>query len=156
MGEIKRTHVCACARESRVGSFTCSRGGCSGMLTAAMPISSPASLLALVDALAAAETAVLAECKTREVVFEISRSMVDSTNANFVVWPPCVEVQRCSGCCNNRNVQCRPTQIRVRHVQVGDTLPPLPAPASPVSQTWSGSRARGSCSRCPVCRCWGG
>uniref|UniRef100_A0A8C3XBC2 Platelet-derived growth factor subunit B n=1 Tax=Cyanoderma ruficeps TaxID=181631 RepID=A0A8C3XBC2_9PASS len=70
------------------------------------------------DALAAAETAVLAECKTREVVFEISRNMVDSTNANFVVWPPCVEVQRCSGCCNNRNVQCRPMQIRVRHVQV--------------------------------------
>ncbi|KFV55235.1 Platelet-derived growth factor subunit B, partial [Tyto alba] len=55
---------------------------------------------------------------TRAVVFEISRNMVDSTNANFVVWPPCVEVQRCSGCCNNRNVQCRPTQIRVRHVQV--------------------------------------
>uniref|UniRef100_A0A8B9RS01 Platelet-derived growth factor subunit B n=1 Tax=Accipiter nisus TaxID=211598 RepID=A0A8B9RS01_9AVES len=70
------------------------------------------------DALAAAEPAVLAECKTRAVVFEISRNMVDSTNANFVVWPPCVEVQRCSGCCNNRNVQCRPTQIRVRHVQV--------------------------------------
>ncbi|KFO81725.1 hypothetical protein N303_09920, partial [Cuculus canorus] len=70
------------------------------------------------DALAEAEPAVLAECKTRAVVFEISRNMVDSTNANFVVWPPCVEVQRCSGCCNNRNVQCRPTQIRVRHVQV--------------------------------------
>ncbi|XP_042693997.1 platelet-derived growth factor subunit B [Centrocercus urophasianus] len=70
------------------------------------------------DALAAAEPAVLAECKTRTVVFEISRDMVDSTNANFVVWPPCVEVQRCSGCCNNRNVQCRPMQIRVRHVQV--------------------------------------
>ncbi|NXA39450.1 PDGFB factor, partial [Eudromia elegans] len=71
-----------------------------------------------VDALAAAEPAVLAECKTRAVVFEISRKMVDSTNANFVVWPPCVEVQQCSGCCNNRNVQCRPMQIRVRHVQV--------------------------------------
>ncbi|POI28003.1 hypothetical protein CIB84_008247 [Bambusicola thoracicus] len=71
-----------------------------------------------VDALEAAEPAVLAECKTRTVVFEISRDMVDSTNANFVVWPPCVEVQRCSGCCNNRNVQCRPMQIRVRHVQV--------------------------------------
>uniref|UniRef100_A0A8C8RDG5 Platelet-derived growth factor subunit B n=1 Tax=Pelusios castaneus TaxID=367368 RepID=A0A8C8RDG5_9SAUR len=71
-----------------------------------------------VDAVADAEPAVLAECKTRTEVFQISRSMVDSTNANFVVWPPCVEVQRCSGCCNNRNVECRPTLVRVRHVQV--------------------------------------
>ncbi|XP_051640209.1 platelet-derived growth factor subunit B isoform X1 [Manacus candei] len=84
------------------------------------------------DALAAAETAVLAECKTREVVFEISRNMVDSTNANFVVWPPCVEVQRCSGCCNNRNVQCRPTQIRVRHVQVREMPPTAPSSCRPL------------------------
>lgn len=62
------------------------------------------------------------------MVFEISRDMVDSTNANFVVWPPCVEVQRCSGCCNNRNVQCRPMQIRVRHVQVRQlSLNPKPS-----------------------------
>uniref|UniRef100_A0A8B9SQJ8 Platelet-derived growth factor subunit B n=1 Tax=Anas platyrhynchos TaxID=8839 RepID=A0A8B9SQJ8_ANAPL len=90
-------------------------------LNATHPGPNPASLARerrSLDALAAAEPAVLAECKTRAVVFEISRAMVDSTNANFVVWPPCVEVQRCSGCCNNRNVQCRPTQIRVRHVQV--------------------------------------
>uniref|UniRef100_A0A8C5SLB9 Platelet-derived growth factor subunit B n=1 Tax=Laticauda laticaudata TaxID=8630 RepID=A0A8C5SLB9_LATLA len=64
------------------------------------------------------EPAVIAECKTRSEVFEISRSMVDSTNANFIVWPPCVEVQRCTGCCNTRAMQCRPTQVRVRHIQV--------------------------------------
>ncbi|NWU65169.1 PDGFB factor, partial [Pterocles burchelli] len=90
-------------------------------LNATQPGQNPVSLSRerrSLDALAAAEPAVLAECKTRAVVFEISRNMVDSTNANFVVWPPCVEVQHCSGCCNNRNVQCRPTQIRVRHVQV--------------------------------------
>lgn len=65
------------------------------------------------------------------MVFEISRTMVDSTNANFVVWPPCVEVQRCSGCCNNRNVQCRPTQIRVRHVQVRGMPPASPSSHRP-------------------------
>ncbi|XP_030873486.1 platelet-derived growth factor subunit B isoform X3 [Leptonychotes weddellii] len=59
-----------------------------------------------------AEPAMIAECKTRTEVFEISRRLIDHTNANFLVWPPCVEVQRCSGCCNNRNVQCRPTQVR--------------------------------------------
>ncbi|XP_037369434.1 platelet-derived growth factor subunit B isoform X1 [Talpa occidentalis] len=65
-----------------------------------------------------AEPAMIAECKTRTEVFEISRRLIDRTNANFLVWPPCVEVQRCSGCCNNRNVQCRPTQVQLRHVQV--------------------------------------
>lgn len=116
---------------SHVGSFSSSRGGCSGLVTAAKPFHLPPFSWPSVDALAAAEPAVLAECKTRAVVFEISRNMVDSTNANFVVWPPCVEVQRCSGCCNNRNVQCRPTQIRVRHVQVREMPPATPSSHSP-------------------------
>nr|XP_034804230.1 platelet-derived growth factor subunit B isoform X2 [Pan paniscus]XP_034804231.1 platelet-derived growth factor subunit B isoform X2 [Pan paniscus] len=68
--------------------------------------------------LTVAEPAMIAECKTRTEVFEISRHLIDRTNANFLVWPPCVEVQRCSGCCNNRNVQCRPTQVQLRPVQV--------------------------------------
>ncbi|XP_075408783.1 platelet-derived growth factor subunit B [Tenrec ecaudatus] len=70
------------------------------------------------DAMTVAEPAVIAECKTRIEVFQISRHLVDRSNANYLVWPPCVEVQRCSGCCNNRNVQCRPTQVQLRHVQV--------------------------------------
>ncbi|KAE8611488.1 hypothetical protein XENTR_v10012473 [Xenopus tropicalis] len=65
-----------------------------------------------------AEKAVIAECKPRVEVFEISRKIVDPTNANFLVWPPCVEVQRCSGCCNSKNMRCAPTRIHVRHVQV--------------------------------------
>ncbi|NP_001087935.1 platelet-derived growth factor subunit B [Xenopus laevis] len=65
-----------------------------------------------------AEQAVLAECKPRVEVFEISRKLVDPTNANFLVWPPCVEVQRCSGCCNGKTMRCAPTRIHIRHVQV--------------------------------------
>lgn len=89
--------------------------------------------------LAAAEPAVIAECKTRTEVFQISRNLIDRTNANFLVWPPCVEVQRCSGCCNNRNVQCRASQVQMRPVQVRRIRPapprsgprPVPGPAPP-------------------------
>ncbi|XP_054438514.1 platelet-derived growth factor subunit B [Pteronotus mesoamericanus] len=70
------------------------------------------------DSLTVAEPARIAECKTRTEVFKISRNLIDRSNANYLVWPPCVEVQRCSGCCNSNKVQCRPTQVQVRHVQV--------------------------------------
>ncbi|XP_069825011.1 platelet-derived growth factor subunit B isoform X2 [Dendropsophus ebraccatus] len=64
------------------------------------------------------EHAQLAQCKTRTEVFEITRSLVDPTNANFVVQPSCVEVQRCSGCCNSRNMKCVAIRKHIRHVQV--------------------------------------
>ncbi|PIO33240.1 hypothetical protein AB205_0084630 [Aquarana catesbeiana] len=65
-----------------------------------------------------AQQAQIAECKPRTEVFEITRQMVDPTNANFIVQPPCVEVERCSGCCNSRHIKCVPSRMRIRHVQV--------------------------------------
>ncbi|XP_051550846.1 LIM domain-containing protein A-like isoform X2 [Myxocyprinus asiaticus] len=59
-----------------------------------------------------------AMCKVRTEVMEVTRAMLDRRNANFLLWPPCVEVQRCSGCCNTRLLQCVPVTIETRHLQM--------------------------------------
>ncbi|CAJ1054115.1 putative mediator of RNA polymerase II transcription subunit 26 [Xyrichtys novacula] len=59
-----------------------------------------------------------AACKVRTEVMEVTRSMLDRRNANFILWPPCVEVQRCSGCCNTRVLQCVPMVTSSRYLQV--------------------------------------
>ncbi|XP_063736906.1 platelet-derived growth factor beta polypeptide a [Eleginops maclovinus] len=59
-----------------------------------------------------------AACTIRTEVMEVTRAMVDRRNANFLVWPRCVEVQRCSGCCNSRTMQCVPVLTSSRYLQV--------------------------------------
>ncbi|KAI4890899.1 hypothetical protein NFI96_011122 [Prochilodus magdalenae] len=65
-----------------------------------------------------AQPAQQALCKVRTEVMEVTRSMLDRSNANFLLWPPCVEVQRCSGCCNTKNLKCVPVLTHTRHLQV--------------------------------------
>uniref|UniRef100_UPI003AAABEB8 uncharacterized protein n=1 Tax=Centroberyx gerrardi TaxID=166262 RepID=UPI003AAABEB8 len=65
-----------------------------------------------------AQPAQQAVCKVRTEVTEVTRAMLDRRNANFMLWPPCVEVQRCSGCCNTRLLQCVPTVTATRYLQV--------------------------------------
>eukprot|EP00066_Takifugu_rubripes_P009677 XP_003976863.1 PREDICTED: platelet-derived growth factor subunit B [Takifugu rubripes] len=68
--------------------------------------------------LVAAQPAQQAICKVRTEVMEVKRSMLDRRNADFILWPPCVEVQRCSGCCNNRLMKCIPIVTSSRNLQV--------------------------------------
>lgn len=65
-----------------------------------------------------AQPAQQAVCKVRTEVMEVTRAMLDRRNANFLLWPPCVEVQRCSGCCNTRMLQCVPMVTQTRYLQV--------------------------------------
>ncbi|XP_053713263.1 uncharacterized protein si:ch211-79m20.1 isoform X1 [Synchiropus splendidus] len=65
-----------------------------------------------------AQVAQQAECKVRTEVMEVTRSMVDRRNANFILWPRCVEVQRCSGCCNTPQMQCVPLVSTTRYLKV--------------------------------------
>ncbi|KAF6720121.1 Platelet-derived growth factor subunit B [Oryzias melastigma] len=71
-----------------------------------------------VRSLSEAQPAQQAVCKVRTEVMEITRSMLDRRNTNFMLWPPCVEVQRCSGCCNSRQWQCVPVVTSSRYLQV--------------------------------------
>ncbi|XP_060946001.1 uncharacterized protein pdgfbb [Limanda limanda] len=65
-----------------------------------------------------AQPAQQALCKVRTEVVEVTRAMLDRSNANFMLWPPCVEVQRCSGCCNTKSLHCVPVVTHTRYLQV--------------------------------------
>src|SRR4029434_10745984 len=65
-----------------------------------------------------AQPAQQAQCKVRTQVTEVTRGMLDRSNADFLLWPPCVEVQRCSGCCNTKSLHCVPVLTHTRYLQV--------------------------------------
>ncbi|XP_067860601.1 platelet-derived growth factor subunit A-like isoform X4 [Heptranchias perlo] len=59
-----------------------------------------------------------AGCKTRVVSVEVPRYKVDPTSAGFFLWPSCVEIERCSGCCNTKTYKCIPSLANYRPFQI--------------------------------------
>ncbi|XP_048466888.1 platelet-derived growth factor subunit A-like isoform X4 [Rhincodon typus] len=59
-----------------------------------------------------------AGCKTRIVSVEVPRYKVDPTSVGFLLWPSCVEIQRCSGCCNTKTYKCIPIHASYKPFQI--------------------------------------
>ncbi|XP_051889046.1 platelet-derived growth factor subunit A-like isoform X2 [Pristis pectinata] len=59
-----------------------------------------------------------AGCKTRAVTVDVPRYKVDPTSVGFFLWPSCVEIQRCSGCCNTKTYKCIPSHASYRPFQI--------------------------------------
>uniref|UniRef100_A0A8C4R211 Platelet derived growth factor subunit B n=1 Tax=Eptatretus burgeri TaxID=7764 RepID=A0A8C4R211_EPTBU len=64
------------------------------------------------------EEAILAECRPRNTTVKLHRSLLDASSANFVLWPGCVELSRCTGCCNSAMLRCEATQTQLRTLKV--------------------------------------
>ncbi|XP_007886775.1 platelet-derived growth factor subunit A [Callorhinchus milii] len=59
-----------------------------------------------------------ASCKPRPISVEIPRYKVDPSSAGFFLWPSCVEVDRCSGCCNTKTYKCIPSLTQFKSFQI--------------------------------------
>ncbi|XP_059804512.1 platelet-derived growth factor subunit A-like isoform X4 [Hypanus sabinus] len=57
-------------------------------------------------------------CKTRAVTVDVPRYKVDPASVGFFLWPSCVEIQRCSGCCNTKAYKCIPSHATYRPFQI--------------------------------------
>ena len=61
--------------------------------------------------------AIPAGCTPENVTVPLNQS----SDPNVFIWPNCIRIERCGGCCNHDLLQCQPREIEMKKFKVTQT-----------------------------------
>ena len=61
--------------------------------------------------------AIPAGCTPENITVPLNQS----SDPNVFIWPNCIRIERCGGCCNHDLLQCQPREIEMKKFKVTQT-----------------------------------